>query len=115
LCSRQTAQPQITKKLSPENQVRSFITNNGWCRTNYHKDGKRRFGRLSKNGLCCECDAELAKQSGVAAEKSKITRLEQKIVDLEQERERLNSEIKRLRSKLQTLIHPIQKSGVTKS
>jgi chromosome segregation ATPase len=84
---------------------------NGWCRTNYHKDGKRRFGSLT-NGLCCECEAE--QQQLGRDEKSKITRLEQKIVDLEQERDRLNSKIKHLRSKLQTLINSIQKSRVTK-
>ena len=91
---------------------------NGWCRSNYHKDGKRRFGSLT-NGLCCECEAEQQQQQQKPGlhrdEKSKITRLEQKIVDLEQERNRLNSEIKRLRSKLQSLINSMQKSGVTKS
>jgi septal ring factor EnvC (AmiA/AmiB activator) len=86
------------------------MPNNGWCRTNYHTDGKRRFGLLT-NGLCCECEAEKPGRD----DKSQITRLEQKIVDLEQERDRLNSKIKRLRSKLQTLINSIQKSGVTKS
>jgi septal ring factor EnvC (AmiA/AmiB activator) len=86
------------------------MTNNGWCRTNYHTDGKRRFGLLT-HGLCCECEAEKPGRD----DKSKITRLEQKIVDLEQERDRLNSKIKRLRSKLQTLINSIQKSRVTKS
>ena len=84
---------------------------NGWCRTNYHKDGKRRFGSLT-NGLCCECEAE--QQQPGRDEKSQITRLEQKIVDLERERDGLNSKIKRLRSKLQTLINSIQKSRVTK-
>jgi septal ring factor EnvC (AmiA/AmiB activator) len=89
---------------------------NGWCRSNYHRDGKRRWGSLT-NGFCCECEAEKQQQEpGLHRdEKSKITRLEQKIVDLEQERSRLNSKIKRLRSKLQTLINSIQKSGVTKS
>jgi septal ring factor EnvC (AmiA/AmiB activator) len=86
------------------------MPNNGWCRTNYHTDGKRRFGLLT-NGLCWECEAEKPGRD----DKSQITRLEQKIVDLEQERDRLNSKIKRLRSKLQTLINSIQKSGVTKS
>ena len=87
------------------------MTNNGWCRTKYHTDSKRRFGLLT-NGLCCECEAE--QQQPGRDEKSKITRLEQKIVDLEQERDGLNSKIKRLRSKLQTLINSIQKSRVTK-
>jgi transcription initiation factor IIE alpha subunit len=75
------------------------MTQNGWCRTNYHKDGKRRFGRLTKEGLCCECEAELVNNSENSADKGKITRLEQTIVDLEIERERLNSKIKRLRYK----------------
>jgi hypothetical protein len=88
------------------------MTQNGWCRANYHKDGKRRWGSLT-NGLCCECEAE--QQQPGRDEKSKITRLEQKIVDLEQERLRLDSEIKRLRLKLRTLIKSLQKSGVTKS
>jgi len=89
------------------------MTNKGWCRSNYHKDGKRRWGSLT-NGFCCECEAQ--QQQLGRDEKSKITRLEQKIIDLEQERRRLDSEIQRLRSKLQTLIKSLQKSGVvTKS
>jgi len=88
------------------------MTQNGWCRTNYHKDGKRRWGSLT-NGFCCECEAE--QQQPGRDEKSKITRLEQKIVDLEQERSRLDSEIKRLRLKLRTLIKSLPKSGVAKS
>jgi septal ring factor EnvC (AmiA/AmiB activator) len=86
------------------------MVNKGWCRTNYHTNGKRRFGLLT-NSLCCECEAEKPGRD----DKSQISRLEQKIVDLEQERSRLNSKIKRLRSKLPTLINSIQKSGVTKS
>ncbi len=88
------------------------MTQNGWCRTNYHKDGKRRWGSLT-NGFCCECEA--SQQQPGRNEKSKITRLEQKIVDLQQERLRLDSEIKRLRLKLRTLIKLLQKSGVAKS
>jgi predicted RNase H-like nuclease (RuvC/YqgF family) len=83
---------------------------NGWCRTNYHRDGKRRWGSLT-NGFCGECEAEQQQQPG-RDEKSKITRLEQKIIDLEQERRRLDSKIQRLRSKLQTLIKSLKKSGV---
>lgn len=87
---------------------------NGWCRTNYHRHGKRRWGSLT-NGCCCECEAEQQQQPG-RDEKSKITRLEQKIIDLEQEPRRLDSEIQRWRSKLQTLIKSLKKSGVvTKS
>ncbi|MEG4596023.1 hypothetical protein QUB00_30055 [Microcoleus sp. F8_C2] len=92
------------------------MTQNGWCRTNYHKDGKRRFGKLT-NGFCCECEADGAfaprKLRPEPDDQSKITRLEQKIADLEQEGRRLDSEIKRLRSKLQTLIKSLQKSGVS--
>ena len=85
------------------------MTNNGWCRSNYHKDGKRRWGSLT-NGLCCEC--ETGQKQG--DDKGKIIRLQQKIVDLEQERDRLDKEVDRLRSKLQTLIKSLKQSGVTK-
>ncbi|MEG4500658.1 hypothetical protein QUB05_26420 [Microcoleus sp. F10-C6] len=66
---------------------------NGWCRSNYHKDGKRRWGSLT-NGLCCECECETktGKQQ-VGDDKGKIIRLQQKIVDLEQERDRLDKEV----------------------
>lgn len=30
------------------------MKDNGWCRSNYHSDGKRRFGKII-NGLCSEC------------------------------------------------------------
>ncbi|NQE36732.1 hypothetical protein E5S67_04497 [Microcoleus sp. IPMA8] len=98
------------------------MTINGWCRTNYHKDGKRRFAKLT-DGLCCECLADridkaiteaapepLAepKQSQQRkkeiANRRKITCLQQKIMDLEVERDNLDSEINHLRLKLQTLI-----------
>ncbi|MEG3981826.1 hypothetical protein QUA08_13730 [Microcoleus sp. T3B2] len=82
------------------------MTKNGWCRTNYHSDGKRRYGNLT-NGLCCECSLSVT-----GKEADKITRLQEKINDLEQEREQLNAEIKRLRFKLQTLIKSIEKSQV---
>ena len=101
------------------------MTINGWCRNNYHKDGKRRFAKLT-DGFCCECQADQQKTQSVAepvqnfveaveqsvgnrhkqsaedkkaAEKRKKTYLEQKIVDLEVERDNLNSEINRLRFK----------------
>jgi len=118
------------------------MTINGWCRNNYHKDGKRRFAKLT-DGFCCECQADQQKTQSVsepvqkivetveqsvgkrrkqsaedkkkAAEKRKITYLEQKIVDLEVERDNLNSEINRLRFKWQALISSLNQSGVEKS
>ncbi|MEG3843852.1 hypothetical protein [Microcoleus sp. herbarium14] len=80
----------------------------GWCRTNYHRDGKRRYGSLT-DGLCTECSLSVT-----GKEADKITRLQEKINDLEAERDLLNSEIHRLRQKLQTLIKSIEKSKVTK-
>ncbi|MEG5056106.1 MULTISPECIES: hypothetical protein [unclassified Microcoleus] len=113
------------------------MTINGWCRTNYHKDGKRRFAKLT-DGFCCECLADrlaTATTESVAesvaepvaeskqsqqrkkeiANRRKITCLEQKISDLEVERNHLNSEINRLRLKLQTLINSFNQSEVEKS
>jgi predicted nuclease with TOPRIM domain len=84
------------------------MTKNGWCRTNYHADGKRRWGNLT-NGLCNECSLSLTSK-----EAEKITQCQEKINDLEFERCSLNNEIDRLRSKLQTLINSLQKSGVAK-
>ena len=99
------------------------MTINGWCRTNYHKDGKRRFAKLT-DGLCCECLAdrldkaitesatepvaepkELQQRKKETANRRKITCLEQKIMDLEVERDNLNSEINHLQLKLQSLIN----------
>lgn len=74
------------------------MTKNGWCRTNYHSDGKRRYGSLI-NGLCNECCCISTEKNNASAK----VRLQQKINDLETERDRINLEIKRLRSKLQTL------------
>ncbi len=85
------------------------MTKSGWCRTNYHSDGKRRYGLL-ENGLCCECSLRFTSK-----EADKITRLQEKINDLEADREQLNSEIHRLRFKLQTLIKSFKESGVIKS
>jgi len=78
------------------------MTKNGWCRNNYHKDGKRRFGNLT-NGLCLECQLKL---TVVARSQTaqKISSLKEEISDLEIERDRLNSEIDRLRFKLQTFV-----------
>ncbi|MEG4518825.1 MULTISPECIES: hypothetical protein [unclassified Microcoleus] len=121
------------------------MTINGWCRTNYHKDGKRRFAKLT-DGLCCECLADGAfaprklrldkaitepvaepapepvaepKQSQQrkkeTADRRKVTCLEQKITDLEVERDTLNSEIDRLRLKLQTFINSLNQSEVEQS
>ena len=97
------------EKLSPENQVRSFMTNNGWCRSNYHKNGKRRFGQLA-NGFCNECSI-LSVMQVQSKDADKITRLEGKISDLEEKRDQLNSEIKGLRFKLASLIKSREKSG----
>ena len=105
------------------------MTINGWCRTNYHKDGKRRFAKLT-GGFCCECQADLlakvtteslnepvaeptknpqktAQQKKETADRRKITCLQQKIVDMEAERNHLTVEIDRLQFKLQTLINSL--------
>jgi|AGSF01.1.fsa_nt_gi hypothetical protein len=78
------------------------MTQNGWCRTNYHKDGKRRFGYLT-NGLCLECELKtmILARSQTA---DQIIQLQEKIIDLETERNRLNFEIDRLRFKLHTFV-----------
>lgn len=74
----------------------------GWCKTNYHSDGKRRFGNLT-NGLCIECELKgmIFIRSQTA---TRISRLKQEIFDLEIERNRINYEIDRLRFKLQTFV-----------
>lgn len=72
------------------------MTKSGWCRSNYHSDGKRRWSNLT-NGLCSECQL-------TGAVSGKVTRIQQKINDLEYERDRLNSEIDCLKYKLQTLV-----------
>lgn len=80
------------------------MTKSGWCRTNYHKDGKRRWSNFLTNGLCSEC-------AFTDKVPDKIVRIHEKISDLESERDLLNSEIvacgaerHRLRFKLQTLV-----------
>ncbi len=85
------------------------MTKSGWCRNNYHADGKRRYGNLT-NGLCIECSL-----STTGKEADRITRLQERINDLEAERSQLGCEIDRLRLKLKTLIQSMKKSGVTKS
>ncbi|MEG5036207.1 hypothetical protein [Microcoleus sp. AT3-D2] len=66
------------------------MTQNGWCRSNYHKDGKRRFGLLT-NGLCAECfwsdpaQGTFPAAEVQAIESQKITRLREKINDLEEQ------------------------------
>ncbi|MGB8688927.1 MAG: hypothetical protein WCD53_16535 [Microcoleus sp.] len=74
------------------------MTKNGWCRTNYHSDGKRRFAILT-NGLCVECELKLivVARSQTA---QKILELQKEIFDLEIERNRINCEIDRLRFEL---------------
>lgn len=95
------------------------MTQNGWCRSNYHKDGKRRFGLLT-NGLCAECYWSDPAQGTFPAseiqanESQKITRLRERINDLEEKRASVNQEIYRLRQQLQTLVAAKSKSGVTK-
>ncbi|MEG4350244.1 hypothetical protein QUA74_10930 [Microcoleus sp. LAD1_D3] len=112
------------------------MTINGWCRTNYHKDGKRRFAKLT-DGLCCECIADrlakatteslnepvaepketpqkTAQQKKETADRRKITCLQQKIVDMEVERNLLTAQIDRLQFKLQTLISSLNQSRVEK-
>ena len=113
------------------------MTINGWCRTNYHKDGKRRFAKLT-GGFCCECQADLlakvtteslnepvaeptknpqktAQQKKETADRRKITCLQDKIVDMEVERNHLTVEIDRLQHKLHTLISSLDNSGVNTS
>ena len=96
------------------------MTQNGWCRSNYHKDGKRRFGLLT-NGLCAECywsdpaQGTFAANEVKAIETKKITRLIEKINDLEEQRSLVNQEIYRLRNQLQALVTKNAKSGVTKN
>lgn len=74
----------------------------GWCKTNYHSDGKRRFGNLTK-GLCVECELKgmILIRSQTA---TRISRLKQEIFDLEIERNRINYEIDRLRFTLETFV-----------
>ncbi|MEG4959863.1 MULTISPECIES: hypothetical protein [unclassified Microcoleus] len=111
------------------------MTINGWCHTNYHKDGKRRFAKLT-GGFCCECIADqlaqateslnepvaesktpqkTAQQKKKTADRRKITCLQQQIVDMEVERNHLTAEIDRLQFKLQTLINSLNQSKVEKS
>lgn len=111
------------------------MTINGWCRTNYHKDGKRRFAKLT-DGFCGECIADrlaqptqvnesvaeskntpqrTAQQKKETADRRKITCLQQQIVDMEVERNYLTAEIDRLRFKLQNLINSLNQSRVEKS
>ena len=112
------------------------MTINGWCRNNYHKDGKRRFAKLT-DGFCWECQADqlaktttqvnepvaepketlqkTAQQKKETADRRKITCLQQKIIDMEVERNLLNKEIDRLQNKLQTLINSLNQSRVNTS
>jgi len=110
------------------------MTINGWCRTNYHKDGKRRFAKLT-DGFCCECIADAlcarelrlatattelldelvaepkktAQQKQETADRRRITCLQQQIGDMEVERNHLTAEIDRLQNKLQTLIKSLNR------
>ena len=84
------------------------MTKSGWCRSNYHKDGKRRWGFLEAE-LCCECSLAL-----VGKEAEKVTRLQEKINDLMEERAQIDQEINDLRQKLQAFTQSLKESGVTK-
>lgn len=85
------------------------MTKSGWCRSNYHSDGKRRWGFLEA-GLCCECSLAL-----VGKEADKVTRLQEKISDLMEERAQIEREINGLRQKLRAFTQSLKESGVTKS
>jgi len=61
----------------------------GWCKTNYHSDGKRRFGEL-ENGLCAECRHDNSQQS-----------IREKIEEMLRQRSSLNTKISLLRKKLE--------------
>ncbi|MCC3459768.1 MAG: hypothetical protein EAZ73_08975 [Oscillatoriales cyanobacterium] len=63
----------------------------GWCKTNFHKDGKRRFGLLT-GGLCVECCGKTYSDE--------IIRLEAKLRELEESRDQINCEIKSLKKKI---------------
>lgn len=63
------------------------MTINGWCKTNYHKDGKRRYGELV-SGLCLECQKKLPKS------------IEEQIDELLQQRAFLNTRLGQLRKQL---------------
>ncbi len=82
------------------------MTKSGWCRNNYHPDGKRRYGLL-ENGLCCECSLAL-----VGKEADKVTRLQEKIGDLMEERAQIDREINGLRQKLRAFTQSFKESGV---
>ena len=63
------------------------MTKSGWCRNNYHKDGKRRYGELVK-GLCDEC------------QKNSPNKVKEQIAQLLKQRASLNTRINKLRQKL---------------
>lgn len=66
----------------------------GWCKNNYHSDGKRRFGKLT-GGICIECmGLETA---------SEIKQLSDKINKAEEDRANLTYQIREMRVKMNRL------------
>lgn len=68
------------------------MTQKQWCKTNYHSDGQRRFGKLT-NGLCDECCKEITPREKVKKE----------IAELIRQRALLNTRINRLRKKYEEI------------
>ncbi|MDQ2096802.1 MAG: hypothetical protein QQW96_04045 [Tychonema bourrellyi B0820] len=69
------------------------MTQNQWCKTNYHSDGKRRFGKLI-NGLCSECHERALEKSASLREQTK-----KEIEALIKQRASINTRINKLRRK----------------
>jgi hypothetical protein len=85
------------------------MTNNGWCRSNYHKNGKRRFGQLA-NGFCNECSI-LSVMQVQSKDADKSPDSKEKYQIWKKNAINLISEIKGLRFKLASLIKSREKSG----
>jgi hypothetical protein len=68
------------------------MTTDQWCKTNYHDDGRRRFGKLI-NGLCTECH-EKALTAISPTEQAK-----KQIEALIKQRASINTRINQLRKK----------------
>ncbi|NJR21479.1 MAG: 3'-5' exonuclease [Richelia sp. CSU_2_1] len=111
----------MNQKPKSENKSISF---EGWCKTNYHADGKRRFGMLI-DGLCGECLGSLT-VGGLCLECDEMTeaeRLIQKLEKAKKERDRINNKIKKialenqkiasqLKGKMKTLIVDTETTGL---
>lgn len=63
------------------------MSNQGWCKANYHRNGKRRFGEL-ENGFCAEC------------QHNNPQNIREKIEEMLRQRSSLNTKISQLRKKL---------------